>query len=172
MRATGEVPLEQLHAQVAAQLPLLGGLHLLRDDLTPRSGAAAHEIAQCCRGGRLQVDLHVVGQVQQVLAAALGGDVVQRDEMPLLPESRDPGDDVRVGRHVLQHLQDDLPGREGQRQVTDQERTRQVDEGQSVSDERLKAEVEEGGHQDLGRRTLALGHLSADGVARCRNSSS
>ena len=66
---------------------------------------------------------------------------------------------------VLEHLEHQLPGADGERDLPDEEGAGQVDEGEAVADQRAQADVEHGGEQHLrgrgGRgRDAGVGHVA------------
>jgi hypothetical protein len=165
-RAGEQVALEQLEAEPDAALELLLPLDLLGEQAAAVPGQPVDEGGQRVRRRRRDVDLHVVGEGEQRVDVPVGGDVVQRDGVAALAQPVEPGHDRGVRLHVLEHLEHHLLGGEGHGPGPDEERPREVDERQPVPDELPQAEVEERGHEDLGRGGVGVVDVGRRGRRR------
>ena len=95
-----------------------------------------------------RVALDILHQIQDGGGGPLKAVVVQSQTETTLDESLHAGDGDVVHVDGLDDLQDDLPGREGERVLTRQEGAGHVHERQPCPDEVGQAELEERVHQD------------------------
>ena len=153
LRLAEEVALEEAEPGRLAAVELLVALDPLADELHLVGGDRLDLLAQLHVGERLRIQLHHVGQLEQLGAVGPHHEVVEHDDVAHLAELAELPRDVGIGGDVAWHLEADPAHREQRHEVVQDELARHVHEAHPPADERFQADVAERRH-DRGRGRL------------------